>query len=711
MVAIEDTQAKFNQLRRQAECLMRDKDVISSPENFEENPLKLIHELQIFQIELELQNQELQRSQQALMESQRCYAEFYNFAPVGHVTLNSKGIIYKCNLTFSDMLLIELTDLLNQPLSNYIFFEDQDIFYLHLRKLSDSKNRQVCELRMKKDAALFYVHLESTFLSKQPGNEDQYLMAVIDITERAKNENKLMEQKEQYRALVNNIGYYIIRYDRNLRHIYANQKALDATLLTVKQSNGESHEKMGFPQRLCELCKKNIEFVFDTGKQQNIEFDVEMVNGLRSFELQLNPEFTPEGRVQTVIGISRDVTKRKQTEIKTKELEIKLFQAHKIEAIGILAGGIAHDLNNILVPIIGYSEILQEDFPKGSDQQESITEILRAALRAKDLVKQILLFSRQSHQELKPVRLQSILEEALKLLKSSIPTTIDIQTDIDSECSMVISDPTQIHQIIMNLATNAYHSMQESGGKLHVSLKQTEIESNPTGFFKLLPGKYALLKVIDTGKGIKKDIMDKIFDPYFTTKETGKGTGLGLSMVNGIVKNYHGDIHVYSEPDKGTEVHVYLPIMKKRSKNDSSDFSEPIQGGTERILLVDDEEMIVNLEKKMLERLGYQVTSRTGSVDALEAFKANPDIFDLIISDMTMPNMTGLQLASKIRAVRSDIPFIICTGFSEMINQENSKEKDIQGYVAKPVIRRELARMIRDVLTIKMLYSPPTLVC
>jgi PAS domain S-box-containing protein len=400
----------------------------------------------------------------------------------------------------------------------------------------------------------------------------------------------------------------------------------------------------------------------------------------------------------TVYVSGRDVTERNRAVEEKEKLESRLRQAQKMESIGTLAGGIAHDFNNILYPLIGYTEMLQEDLPKNSPEQESIAEILHAALRAKDLVKQILAVSRQNDQELKPVKLQSILKEAMKLLKSSIPSTIDIHTDIDSDCGMVVADATQIHQIIMNLATNAYHAMQESGGLLKLTLNQTQIESSPLGFSEFLPGEYAVLKITDTGTGIKKDVMDKIFDPYFTTKETGKGTGLGLSVVQGIVKSCHGDIHVYSEPGKGTEVHVYLPIIKKLSKKDLPDPSEPIQGGAERILLVDDEEIIIKMEKRMLERLGYHVTSRAGSLEAFEVFKANPDTFDLIVSDMTMPNMTGVQLANKIKAVRTDIPIIICTGFSDQINEKTSKKLGIQGYIMKPVIIREIAKTIREVL-------------
>lgn len=410
------------------------------------------------------------------------------------------------------------------------------------------------------------------------------------------------------------------------------------------------------------------------------------------------PMYNYQGQCVGILGIARDISDRKKQEAEQARLKTRLQQSQKMEAIGTLAGGIAHDFNNILYPLIGFTEMLQEDLPRESHNQESVTQILQAALRAKDLVKQILAFSRHSIQELKPLRLQSILKEALTLLNASIPKTIEIKTQIDPDCGMVVADATKIHQVVMNLATNAYHAMEKSGGQLTIVLEQTQIDAIPLGLSELLPGNYARLKIIDTGTGIEQSLMNKIFDPYFTTKETNKGTGLGLSVVQGIIKSCNGAIHVYSELDKGTEVHLYLPIMKKMKKMDSSDLSEPSQGGTEKILIVDDEEMIVEMEKQMLERLGYHVTPLTGSLEALAIFKENPDAFDLVITDMTMPRMTGIQLANELKSIRPDIPVIICSGFSDQINSDTSKAMGIQGYLIKPVIKRELAATIRAVL-------------
>lgn len=392
-----------------------------------------------------------------------------------------------------------------------------------------------------------------------------------------------------------------------------------------------------------------------------------------------------------VLGFVKDVTY-------TKKLEEQLMRSQKLEAIGTLAGGITHDFNNILFPLIGYTEMLKEDVPSENPLTVYIDEILQAALRARDLVKQILSFSRQGDQGMSPIRLQPIVKEALKLLRASIPTTIDIQQEIDYGCGKVNADPTQIHQMVMNLATNAYHAMEKTGGTLTVGLKQVHLDVDRVIFPGLPPGEYALLVVADTGSGIETGAMDRIFDPYFTTKDKEKGTGLGLSVVQGIVKSCNGDIRAYSDPGMGTQMQVYLPVIRETGDPEIAYEAHPIKGGTERILLVDDEVSIIRMAQETLARLGYRVTTQPGGVEAFETFNANPDSFDLVVTDMTMPNMTGLELYRKIKQIRPNIPVIICTGFSDQIDDEKSRALGIDALISKPLIKREIAETIRKAI-------------
>jgi signal transduction histidine kinase/ActR/RegA family two-component response regulator len=399
---------------------------------------------------------------------------------------------------------------------------------------------------------------------------------------------------------------------------------------------------------------------------------------------------------------NQNETLEKMVEERTQTLakyERQLQQVLKIQAIGTLAGGIAHDFNNILFPIVGYTELTMDEVPEGSVAHNNLAEILKAANRARDLVQQILTFSRQSGQERKPTKVQYIIEEALKLLRASIPASIEIIHEIDEDCRPVMGDATQIHQVIMNLCTNAYQAMQDKGGRLTVSLKEVDISYEETvEKIGMQPGKHLRLAVTDEGCGMDASVLDRIFEPYYTTKEQGKGTGLGLSVIHGIVKNHRGDINVSSALGKGSTFQVYLPVIEEDIV--ATEF-EPTNGtakGNERILLIDDEEQIVSMEQQMLENLGYQVTARTNSEEALREFSQQPQNYDLVITDMTMPHMTGDQLAKKLLDIKPDIPVILCTGFNEDITEEKALAMGIQKFVMKPVIKNDLASTIRTVL-------------
>lgn len=379
--------------------------------------------------------------------------------------------------------------------------------------------------------------------------------------------------------------------------------------------------------------------------------------------------------------------------------EKQLQQVMKLQAIGTLAGGIAHDFNNILFPIVGYTELTMDDVPEGSQARQNLDEVLKAANRAKELVQQILTFSRQSSQERRPLKVQYLIKEATKLLRATIPSSIEIECNIDESCGPIKGDPTQIHQIIMNLCTNAYHALQETGGKLEVSLKEIYISYEQSlDRVGMKIGKHIELMVKDSGHGMEPQVIERIFEPYFTTKEQGKGTGLGLSVIHGIVKSHGGDITVSSRPGNGATFKVYLPIID--DIEEEIHVIEPLIAinGEERILLVDDEAQIIDIEQQILERLGYKVTPKTDSEEALEEFAAQPDRFDLVITDMTMPKMTGDQLARRMMDIKPQIPVILCTGFNEAISEEKALAMGIDKFVMKPIVKDELASTIRTVL-------------
>ncbi len=509
---------------------------------------------------------------------------------------------------------------------------------------------------------------------------------------------ELYESRETYRRLIKDLPIGVFRSRPHSSHsdnmfLMANPflaKILDyesvdeLMKLTISDVYLDPRERQSFIDRLAE--KKSV---------RDFEIKIKKRDG-SPILVAITARTVLDGihRVSYIEGVAEDITNKKRA-------EQQLRQVQKMEAIGNLAGGIAHDFNNILAPIVGMSEILIDDLAPNSPEQEMAQEILKASLRATELVRQILAFSRQTEYKVIPVKIQSVLREVLKLCRATIPSDIEIMEDIQDDCSHVKADPTQIHQVAMNLITNAYHAIEGERGKIAVHLKEFELSQSDLPDSSLKPGRYAHLAISDTGCGIDSSIIDKIFNPYFTTKEQGKGTGLGLATVYGIVREDQGDIKVYSELGKGSTFNIYLPVIEETAEIDTATKIKRLQTGKERILFVDDEEPIVDLQKIILERLGYQVTSFTSSIEALKAFHSDPKAYDLVITDMTMPQMTGDLLSRELREIRSDVPILICTGFSDRIDQHQSKIIGIDGFLMKPIVKSELSKKIREIFNNK----------
>lgn len=525
----------------------------------------------------------------------------------------------------------------------------------------------------------------------------------VEIDRRKKVEEDLEKISCQQREVVKaaNVGLWDWNLQTNKVHYSKEWKSqLGYTDVEISDARKEWESRI-HPEDL-ELTVAIIEkSIQEKNKKFHVEFRLRKKNGSYIWVLAQGSVFEDKnGEPARIVGSHIDITAQKQVANEKKELENRLQQAQKMEAIGTLAGGIAHDFNNLLGVILGYAELAKEDAPPGTDIEQDLEEILGAANRAKDLVKQILAFSRQSQVELLQIKIQPLIKESLRMLRSSLPTTISITEDIDPRCGTILADPSQVNQIFMNLCTNAYHAMETTGGTLSVALKTTIIKpDDKIVLVHLTPGEYVHFTVTDTGIGMSSDVLEKIFDPYFTTKEVGKGTGMGLAIIHGIMKDRGGAITVESQLDKGSTFHVYFPVVKEDTPPITQK-QEEMPRGKERVLLIDDEKILADMGRDMLERLGYHVTVRYSSSEALKTFQKNPDEFDLVVTDQTMPEMTGTNLAQKMLQIRPMIPIILCTGYSSLIDEDSIRSVGIKELAFKPIAKGEMAKLIRKVLDV-----------
>lgn len=624
-----------------------------------------------------------------------CYRMLIEEMQEGAVTLDKTGTILHANKFMARMLRMPLEKIIGGTLDRFVHTSDIPAYDALLKRSETGCSYAEVKLRTD-DGGSIPACLSASRISLD--NVSLFCLVGTDRVTREHHERILAEERLS-RSIIEQSRDMIIVCDNQGRVIRASRMAFDLMGRNILNEpfNDVFHIHAHNPA--------------ETGSNQRPRSEIFTIEpvlaGKRFHSLEVFVHKTGDSPIPSLLSAApllNDVCKVagcivNLTDItRIKELEAQIVQSHKVEAIGTLAGGIAHDFNNILGIVLGNTELAMDDVPHWNPATLNLEEIKKACLRAKDVVTQILSFSRKSDIMHKPLNMASAVSESMKLLRASIPTSIHMRQDIPNDISNITGDPTQIQQIMINLCTNAVHSMDNGAGLLEVTLENRMIDKNTASRdFKVNPGPHVELRVRDTGKGMAPEIMKRIFDPYFTTKDVGKGTGLGLSVVHGIVKSHGGEIFVESIPGKGSTFRILFPALMKGKVKIAEDLNG-LPTGKERILFVDDEDSMVKLNRQRLAKLGYGVIPKTDPLEALEFFKTHADQIDLVITDMTMPHMTGDKLIQEILKIRPHMPIILCTGFSERISNESALKLGVRNYLEKPFEMNKLARTVRDAL-------------
>ena len=632
----------------------------------------------------------------SLREGEATLRSIFRAAPTG-IGMVCNRVIQQANERLCKITGYTREELLGKS-ARILYGTDEDFEYVGREKYAqiNERNTGTVETRwQRKDGTMIDVLLSSTPIDSNDLSKGVTFTA-LDITSRKQVEKDLRESEAQYRSLFKNNHSIMLLIDPETADI------VDANPAAVS-FYGWSYETLT-RKKIFNINTLTEEQVIDEMEKAKMEQRKQFYfrHCLASGEIRDVEVFSGPIKVygkELLYSIVHDITARKKAEEEKAALEAQLFHAQKMESIGTLSGGIAHDFNNLLGIILGNAELAMDDLPEWHPAKDNINEIRTASLRARDVVKQLLSFSRKTDPKKKPVKLVQIVEDALKFLRFSIPASIEIHHNkINDTDDTIFADSTQINQVMINLFTNAAHAMENTGGVITIDVENIYLDQvSAADYPDLLPGRYVKLTVSDTGTGIDPEIKDRIFDPYFTTKEVGKGSGIGLSVVHGIVKSHNGAIFVDSKFGKGTTFSIFFPVIEEEAVIETESV-EKLPTGNERILIVDDEESMVDIGRRRLERLGYQVEARTNPIEALELFRANPDQFDLVITDMTMPHLTGDKLVKEILNIRPDIPTVLCTGFSEKIDEEKAKEIGVRQYIEKPFDKHKLSILIRNVL-------------
>ena len=707
----------------------------SEPTSSLSDDLQAVGDFDVYQLELKMQNEALRIAHKTIREAQARYADLYDFAPVGYFTFDRAGSVKEANVTAASLLGYEVNFLTAKPFTDFITVPYRETFRLHVAGVFDNNANRVDELELRrKDGSTFFASMASACVRDANSAIVECRSVIIDVTEHKEMERALAKSEERLKLALEASGQAV--WDWNLVTGVAEWSDKAKTLFGFEPAAQLTHDQ--FLERVHpddrDRIRNGVIKAIEREREYSDEIRVIWPGGDVHWLTAKGRVFHDEnGKPARMIGVGSDVTERKKMEAALREardelelrvqertaqlstayevlraemqerqrVEQQLRESQKMEAIGTLAGGIAHDFNNILAAIIGFTEMVVEDVADNPDVKHKMDQVLKAGLRGRELVKQILTFSRKTKAEYRAVAIGQIIGETFRLLRASLPTSISMGLNLEAETDEVYADPSQIQQVLMNLCTNAAYAMREAGGKLEISLGSVTLgPEDQLPEPDTLPGDYVVISVRDTGVGMDEAVKEHIFEPFFTTKPRQQASGLGLSVVYGIVKGHKGSIMVLSEPGKGSVFRVFLPkadIVDPSQKETSG----PASHGSQRILFVDDEEILVEMGKTMLERLGHKVVGQTDSARALRAFAEHPDQFDLVITDQTMPKMSGVTLAEKLLQMRPDIAIILCTGYSDLVSRKTAQARGIRELMAKPIARREMAEVIERVLAKK----------
>ncbi len=690
--AIEYYTRKNFFLARQLESKKRRLDMVNQllEKRVEKRTAELIDSNQLLEAEIK----ERQSVEKALQESSIRYQSMVDNMTDYMVVHNLDGVVIEANYRVITEFGYNLSEIIGKNIRELIVPEQRpsfDDYYLSRLTVGKKVNGQVTFIG--KDGDRRQVTFSSIKALQADGWEMVYCLA-RDITDRQRTEKALAESQARFKDIFETAAAgMVIVHAENRQIVEANPAAAQMIGLSLREI----------------ICRPIDQLIREPQSNWLLLDEHHAVNPLECKVV------TKEGATITVLKTMRpmefndeahwiisfvSMQKVKEAESAKRDAERQMHQAQHLQAIGTLAGGIAHDFNNILYGVIGYSELALDDAPEGSVLHDNLNEILRGSQRAKELVAQILAFSRQGDTEKKPIHPQPLIKEALKLIRASLPATIEIRSDIGSPVETIVANPTQIHQVVMNLCTNASHAMPPGGGVIQVSLESETIsveQAGPHG--TISPGAYLKLVVSDDGAGIPERVRNRIFEPFFTTKPQGEGTGMGLAVVLGVIQSHAGGIRVHSEPGKGSRFEILLPVAPGEEQVEKVGEAPP-PGGSERILFVDDESAIIHMAERMLSKLGYDVTTCLGPSEALEMFQKAPEAFDLIITDLTMPTLKGTDLARLLLQIRPDLPVILCTGYGDQITTEQIREIGIREMLIKPIVRYNLAISIRQALSV-----------